>query len=227
MSATRIRLQVGGFLLTQRHRGACTEQTASLFFDDGRGSKARHKAAKAICRLCPILYDCRAYAHGDPTLEGIWGGETHDERRAARRSGTRLPAGDNQEGRRLAGLAAEHARRSGLPAAARAFNVPPATLRRVLGLYGLQQPPDPAGPPAPAKGGEPPWPPSAHRPPAATTNSSRRRSSRSWSSSSSRAGPRPGPAAPSRPMTLATRPPDPPPIPHESPLPAARPKERT
>jgi Transcription factor WhiB len=111
--------RLGGFLLTQRHRGACTEQTAGLFFDDGRGSTARHQAAKAICRLCPILFACRAYAHADPTLEGIWGGETHEERRLARRLRTSVPAGDNPEGRRLAGRAAQLASRRGLPAAAR------------------------------------------------------------------------------------------------------------
>jgi WhiB family transcriptional regulator, redox-sensing transcriptional regulator len=173
--------KLGGFLLTQRHRGACTEQTASLFFDDGRGSTARHQAAKAICRLCPILHDCRAYARADPTLEGIWGGETEDERRTARRygAGIVLPAGDNQEGRLMAGRAAEHARRSGLPAAARVLNVPPATLRRVLGLYGLDQPPRPRRSTRVCEGGEPPWPPPARRPPVASANSSRRRRSRS------------------------------------------------
>jgi hypothetical protein len=183
---------VGGFLLAQRHRGACTEQTASLFFDEGRGSKARHQAAKAICRLCPILYACRAYARADPTLEGIWGGETHNERRLARRIGTGVPAGDNQEGRRLAGRAAQLVSRRGLDGAARVLNVPPATLRRVLGLYGLDQPPIAPVLPASAKGGEPQRPPSTHRSPATTASSSPRQGSRSWSSSSSRAGPSPG-----------------------------------
>jgi WhiB family transcriptional regulator, redox-sensing transcriptional regulator len=175
------RSKLDRFLLTQRHRSACTEQTAGLFFDDGRDSTARHQAAKAICRLCPILYPCRAFARADPTLEGIWGGETQDERRLARRLHTSVPDGDNPEGRRLAGRVAEHAHRRGLPAAARAFNVPPATLRRVLNLYGLQQPPERAGPPAFARGGEPQRRPSAHRPPAATTSSRPRPAGRSWS----------------------------------------------
>jgi WhiB family redox-sensing transcriptional regulator len=80
---------LGGVLLAQRHRAACTEQTAALFFDDGRPIgrlvKARQEAmAKAICQLCPILAACRAYARADPSLDGIWGGETQDERRSAR-----------------------------------------------------------------------------------------------------------------------------------------------
>src|SRR6266498_1360168 len=57
-------------------QAACTEQTAALFFDDAttssRAARANHEAAKAICRLCPILSPCRAYARADPTLEGIW-----------------------------------------------------------------------------------------------------------------------------------------------------------
>jgi WhiB family redox-sensing transcriptional regulator len=145
---------VSGFLLAQRHRGACTEQTADLFFDDGkptgRASRKRHQAAKAICRLCPVLEQCRAFAHADPGLEGIWGGETQAERLAAHDRAARdaAPVGENQQGRRLASLAAQLAQRDGLDAAARVLQVPPATLRRVLGLYGLDGPQVPPAPPA-------------------------------------------------------------------------------
>jgi len=206
---------LGGFLLTQRHRGACTEDTAELFFDSGglagRAARKREVQAKAICRLCPILHGCRAYARADPTLEGIWGGETSDERRQARRlaSGPDRQAADNEEGRRLAGLAAQLAHRDGLAAAARALKVPPSTLRRVFALYGLDQPPDPAGPCASAKGGELAWPPPGRRATSTSTTTSSRQDSRSRSSSPSRAGPFPGLAAPIRqttPTTPATRP---------------------
>jgi WhiB family redox-sensing transcriptional regulator len=230
-AATHLDPEVGSFLLAQRHRGACTEQTAGLFFDDGRptgrGSKSRHEAAKAICRLCPILEACRAYAHADLTLEGVWDGETQDERRIARRraSATGLPANGNEEGRRLAGWAAERARRDGLDVAARALKVPAATLRRVLDLYGLDQPPSPANPSAAPRGGEHPWQ-SPRRSPV-TATASRQRSRRSRSSSPSRAGPSPGLAAPARQTTPATRPPDQPPIPQESPSWPAQAKERT
>jgi WhiB family transcriptional regulator, redox-sensing transcriptional regulator len=199
---------VGGFLLTQRHRGACTEDTAELFFDSGglagRAARRVQEQAKAICRLCPILHGCRAYARADPTLDGIWGGETTDERRQARRLGISVPPGDNQEGRRLAGLAARLAHRDGLDAAAKALKVPPATLRRVLALYGLDQPPGPAGPPASAKGGEHPWPPPGRQATRTSTTTNSRQGSRSRSSSPSRAGPSPGPAAPARQTTSTT-----------------------
>jgi WhiB family transcriptional regulator, redox-sensing transcriptional regulator len=229
-ATTHVAPQTGGFLLTQRHRGACTEQTAGLFFDDGgpagRSAEKRQQAAKAICRLCPILHACRAYAHADPGLEGIWGGQTQAERHATRRRGadTALPAGDNEEGRRLAVVAAELTRRDGLDAAATALKVPPAELQRVLGLYGLDQPCGAFGSPAPSKGGESASPP-PRRP--ATTSSSRTRGRRSRPSSPSRAGQSPGPTAPAHPRTPVTRPPDQPPIRHESPSTPARPKERT
>jgi WhiB family transcriptional regulator, redox-sensing transcriptional regulator len=160
-------VQLGQFLVRQRFYGACGQATAELFFDDGREPghlvRQRHQTAKAICALCPIMRDCRLVGRADPTLEGIWGGETQDERRQARRNGvhTGLPAQANQKGRRLAGVAAERARRDGLQAAATALGVPPATLRRVFALYGLNRPPSPPGPASPAspsatpKGGEP------------------------------------------------------------------------
>jgi WhiB family redox-sensing transcriptional regulator len=207
-------VQLGQFLVKQRFYGACTQATAELFFDYGREPghlvRQRHQAAKAICALCPILGECRLVGRADPTLEGIWGGETEAERRQARRRGvhTNLPAGDNPEGRRLAGVAAELARRDGLDAAATAVGVPSATLRRVLALYGLRQPSDSASPSAAPKGGEPAWPPPARTSAAST---SRHRGRQLRSSSPFRAGPSPGPAPPARPTTPATpstRPPD-------------------
>jgi WhiB family transcriptional regulator, redox-sensing transcriptional regulator len=187
-------VQLGRFLVKQRFYGVCDETTAELFFDEGRESGYRlrdhHQAAKAICALCPILGECRLVGRADPTLVGIWGGETSDERRQARRRGVHddRSAVENREGRRLAGAAAQLVRRDGFDAAARALQVPPATLRRVFALYGLDQPPGPAGPSAAPKGGEPPWPPAARRQAPATTTQRSRRGSTSRSSSRSRAG---------------------------------------
>jgi WhiB family transcriptional regulator, redox-sensing transcriptional regulator len=140
-------VEVGRFLARQRFAGACDQATAELFFDDGRESgyrvRDRHQAAKAICALCPILGECRRVGRADPTLVGIWGGETGDERRHARRHDHAPAAAGDPEGRRLAGVAAQRARRDGIDATATALRVPPATLRRVFALYGLDQPPAP------------------------------------------------------------------------------------
>ncbi len=144
--------EVGGFLTPQRFGGACDPDTAELFFgqDGERGHQARDRqaAAKAICAVCPILRECRTVARADPSLEGIWGGETTQERRDGAPSPA-VPAG-NPAGRLRVLGAFRHAHAHGLPAAAAQLNVGVATLRRVLDLYGL---PLPADPPAAAATG--------------------------------------------------------------------------
>jgi WhiB family redox-sensing transcriptional regulator len=42
----------------------------------------REAAAKAICRSCPVLEQCREYARRHRE-RGVWGGETDEERAAA------------------------------------------------------------------------------------------------------------------------------------------------
>ncbi|MFD5878438.1 WhiB family transcriptional regulator [Streptomyces yangpuensis] len=57
-----------------------------LFHTPGAASE---EAAKAVCADCPLLLACRAYALGGTgwwESDGVWGGMTADERRAARRS---------------------------------------------------------------------------------------------------------------------------------------------
>ncbi|HZA80157.1 MAG TPA: WhiB family transcriptional regulator, partial [Actinomycetes bacterium] len=50
---------------------------------------AREAAAKAICRSCPVLVECREYALLVREPHGIWGGLNEYERRQllARRAG--------------------------------------------------------------------------------------------------------------------------------------------
>jgi WhiB family redox-sensing transcriptional regulator len=141
-------MEIGQFLKLQRFSGACDESTAELFFDQGRkpgrAIRNRQQAAKAICGLCPILAECSLVGRADLTLEGIWGGETKKERRAARR---RVPHGQpipavppgNPGGRLRVQHAYEHAQRAGIHAAADRLAIPLATLRRLLVLYALDQ----------------------------------------------------------------------------------------
>jgi len=49
----------------------------------------REKAAKAICSTCPVIQECRQYAHTNPEY-GVWGGETEEDRFS---QGIEIPAG--------------------------------------------------------------------------------------------------------------------------------------
>jgi WhiB family redox-sensing transcriptional regulator len=140
--------EIGRFLILQRFRGACDAATAALFFDRGRehqrAARNREQAAKAICGLCPILADCRLVGRSDLTLEGIWGGETRKERRAAHRRALHsqavpVPQPGNPDGRVRIQQAHQHAQHAGIHAAASQLAIPVATLRRLLVLYGLDR----------------------------------------------------------------------------------------
>jgi WhiB family redox-sensing transcriptional regulator len=69
----------------------CAETDPELWFPD-KGAVGyvtldgtREHRAKSICRRCPALEPCREYAMADPSLDGIWGALSADERRALRR----------------------------------------------------------------------------------------------------------------------------------------------
>jgi WhiB family redox-sensing transcriptional regulator len=63
---------------------ACRETDGSWFFPPERERESarlkRVAKAKTVCRQCPVLADCRAYAVrvGEPF--GVWGGLSEDER---------------------------------------------------------------------------------------------------------------------------------------------------
>ncbi|KAA2264969.1 WhiB family transcriptional regulator [Solihabitans fulvus] len=65
-------------------RGACRGTDSAVFYDpEGeRGiARARRAAkAKAICRVCPVLEQCRRHALETQEPYGIWGGLTPVER---------------------------------------------------------------------------------------------------------------------------------------------------
>jgi WhiB family redox-sensing transcriptional regulator len=73
--------------LSWMSRGACQEADPELFFPVAtvRDPAARQvEAAKAVCGPCAVRARCLSYAL-EARPEGIWGGTTQDERRAARR----------------------------------------------------------------------------------------------------------------------------------------------
>jgi WhiB family redox-sensing transcriptional regulator len=71
--------------------GACRQADPELFFPIAAvtGPAARQvEAAKAVCGPCAVRTNCLSYAL-EAMPEGIWGGTTLDERRAARRRPSR------------------------------------------------------------------------------------------------------------------------------------------
>ena len=66
---------------------ACRDADPDLFFPDGaiRSARAQVKAAKLICRGCPVRTICLSWALASGQEHGIWGGLTEDERRRLHR----------------------------------------------------------------------------------------------------------------------------------------------
>jgi WhiB family transcriptional regulator, redox-sensing transcriptional regulator len=76
----------GARSLSWMSRGACRQADPELFFPiaAGTGTAARQvEAAKAVCGLCAVRASCLSFAL-EVMPEGIWGGTTLEERRAAR-----------------------------------------------------------------------------------------------------------------------------------------------
>lgn len=132
-----------------RDRAACRNADPEIFFPVGTSGPAlrRIAEAKAVCRRCPVVSECLAYAlaHED---YGVWGGMSEDERRDLRRrqrrdrehspdpSPRRRPdpsplAGRSVRGDRVRALAIDRLIK-GVPRAviAREFHVHPRTVER-------------------------------------------------------------------------------------------------
>ena len=65
-----------------RSRAACVDNPALFFPDDGTSpvAKARQiERAKAVCRTCPVISECLAYALRTGEDNGVWGGLDADE----------------------------------------------------------------------------------------------------------------------------------------------------
>lgn len=84
---------------------ACKGVDPNMFFPttthQGPGGMppAVFEPAKRICAECPAIKACRNYALADPSLDGIWGGTTENERRRIRRQ-TRRDRSDGVTRRR-------------------------------------------------------------------------------------------------------------------------------
>ena len=59
-------------------QAACRNADSELFFAPGGIQEHR---AKAVCRSCPVRWECLAYALRHRVEHGLWGGLTERERR--------------------------------------------------------------------------------------------------------------------------------------------------
>ena len=67
---------------------ACRSTDPDVFFprDDMKGRGHDVRAAKRICRGCPVRTQCLEFALEARLEHGVWGGLTDTERRSLRRS---------------------------------------------------------------------------------------------------------------------------------------------
>lgn len=67
-----------------QHGGLCRTRSPEIFFhpDGERGAVKRSREARAValCRVCPVITQCREHALGVPEPYGVWGGMTEEER---------------------------------------------------------------------------------------------------------------------------------------------------
>lgn len=70
-----------------RHRAGCRDEDPELWFPVGDDGPARAQIveAKTVCRRCPVVSACLAWALESGQEAGIWGAKTADERREIRR----------------------------------------------------------------------------------------------------------------------------------------------
>jgi WhiB family redox-sensing transcriptional regulator len=61
----------------------CRESDPDLFVPVGQGASVQE--AKAVCRRCPVMEECLAWALRNPDPNAIYGGTTERERRQLRK----------------------------------------------------------------------------------------------------------------------------------------------
>jgi WhiB family transcriptional regulator, redox-sensing transcriptional regulator len=95
-------------------RGACRQADPELFFPVVVAGPAarRAEAAKAVCGSCAVRASCLSYAL-EAMPEGVWGGTTLEERRAARKRSVRRQASEQSPGPVSAAMTGEGATRAG------------------------------------------------------------------------------------------------------------------
>jgi WhiB family redox-sensing transcriptional regulator len=77
-----------------RHQGVCRDKDPELFFPIGKSGPGllQIQEAKAVCRTCPVMERCLAWALGAGETHGVWGGMSEDERHVVARRAKRRAA---------------------------------------------------------------------------------------------------------------------------------------
>lgn len=86
-------------------RARCIGEDPELFFPVGTSANAIDQTvrAKAVCRECPVIEACLAWALDTCQDAGVWGGLDEEERRVIRRARRRAAAiAASREGREAA-----------------------------------------------------------------------------------------------------------------------------
>jgi WhiB family redox-sensing transcriptional regulator len=75
-------------------RARCIGEDPELFFPVGSSAPAIEQTAraKAVCRRCPVIEACLAWALDTCQDAGVWGGLDEEERRVIRRARRRAAA---------------------------------------------------------------------------------------------------------------------------------------
>ena len=82
--------------MTWRDRAACLGVDPELFFPIGNTGPAllQIEEAKAVCRRCKVVEPCLSWAVESRQEDGVWGGQSADERRAVKRRNARARRAD-------------------------------------------------------------------------------------------------------------------------------------
>ncbi|GGM54882.1 transcriptional regulator WhiB [Longimycelium tulufanense] len=68
-----------------QRQAACRGMDSTLFFhpeaERGSARQAREERAKAVCRRCPVMIECRQHALRVHETYGVWGGLGESELR--------------------------------------------------------------------------------------------------------------------------------------------------
>jgi WhiB family transcriptional regulator, redox-sensing transcriptional regulator len=69
--------------MSWHHQAACRTEEPELFFPIGTSGPALGQLAeaKSVCRGCPVVSECLAWALESGQNSGVWGGMSEDERR--------------------------------------------------------------------------------------------------------------------------------------------------